>query len=334
MKKLPYQSILIIAFLLLCFSFSNVNAQSTSLQLIPAEIETTFFEIENTETVVAVNLTLNDIVDMKKFEVILTFDGTKLEYYTDHAGDWGYSGSRSTNPTSSSVTMSGELTDGREMSGSGTFYSFVFKILDTGSSEVRLNYLYLEDKTGSSISYSIENNNTTIEVLPLATWVNGVYQDLMTDHELLIDEFQAVNENYQSLLAYYSSIEDEYTELNDNYQNLISENYDLIQDYEDLLADFVVLNSSYFEILSNFNSLENDYALLETEKSQLIADHESLQSSYTSLSSQYDQVSEKLLSQNSKLNTITAIMIVFIVSTLILALLIIYFLKKGRKTTK
>ncbi len=328
MKKLSFQSLLIIAFLLVCFSFSSVNAQSTSVQLIPAEIETTFFDIENTETVVAVNLTLNDIVDMKKFEVILTFDGTKLEYYTDHAGDWGYSGSRSTNPTSNSVTMSGELKDGREMTGSGTFYSFVFKILDTGSSEVSLNHLYLEDKTGSTISYSIENDVTTIEVLPLSTWVDAIYQDLVTDHELLLDEFQTVNENYQSLLADYSSIEDEYSELTGNYQSLMSEQSDLLQHYEDLLADFVVLNSSYMEVLSNINSLEDDYALLQTEKAQLIEDHESLQSSYSTLSSQYDEVSEKMSTKDSELNTITVIMVAFIISTLILAVLTFYLLKK------
>jgi hypothetical protein len=210
-----------------------VSGQSTSLFLEPSSIEVPCIDLEFGEIIVSVNLTFNDISNLKKFNLILTFDGSMLEYYTDHAGDWGYSGSRSTNPQYGIVTMSGELTDGREMSGSGTFYTFAFKILSDGSSQIFLQYIYLEDKFGSSIPYVTSNDAVTIEIIPFGTWIDGEYDELLQAYNLLLDDFQTLNSTYETLLSDYDSLTSDYGQLDLNYNSLNNDYLELQSDYDE-----------------------------------------------------------------------------------------------------
>lgn len=338
MKKISAWIMSVVLLSTVSFSFSTASAQSTSVSLVPAQIDVPFLELENAEIVVAVNLTLNNISELKKFTVILTFDGIKLEYYTSHAGDWGYGGSRSTNPAYGSVTMSGELEDGREMSGSGTFYSFVFEVLDVGSSEISLQYVYLEDKSGSEISYSMENDNVTIEVLPLEMWVDGAYQELIQDYEALLGDFQALNSSYRELLVDYDSLKEDYNQQKADYNNLTSDYSGLMQDYDAVLTGFQTLNVSYHELLANYDSLGDNYTLLESvydnlkaEQSQLMSNYESLQSNYSSISNECDKLSEELVIKNDELSTTTILMLVFVITTLVLTVTVFYCVKKCRK---
>ena len=203
----------------------TVSGQSTSLSLEPPSIEVPFVDLELGEIVVSVNLTFNNISYLKKFDLLLTFDGSMLEYYTDHAGDWGYSGSRSTNPHYSSVSMSGELTDERIISGSGTFYTFTFRVLSVGSSQIFLQEIYLEDKFGSEIPHVISNDNVTIEIIPLEIWIDGEYADLVQAYDLLLEDFQTLNATYEALLSDYNSLNSAYEQLDSNYASL-SDEYD------------------------------------------------------------------------------------------------------------
>lgn len=309
---------------------SIVSCQSTSMSIGPTSIEAPLEDMELYDVIFSVNISFNDISDLKTWTFDIYYDGTMVEYTTYHYGSpygsWEYIGGWRIDGYGykGHYTISGELSDENEISGSGTFLTLMFKAIENGSSQIYLDIesIYLEDKFGSPISFIVSNNAVAVEIISFETWTDGEYNELLETYNLLLDDFQTLNATYQSLLVDYSSIEDDYNELNDDYQNLI-------QDYEDLLADFVALNCSYIEVLSNFNSLEDDYTLLQTEKSQLIEDHESLQSSYTTLSSEYNEVSEKMLTKDNEVNTIIVIMIAFIISTLILAVLTIYLLKKG-----
>lgn len=284
---------------------STVSGESASLSLEPTLIEVPFVELDHGEIVVSVYLTINNVYDLKKFTLILTFNGKMLEYYTDHAGDWGYSGSRSTNPESGMVTMSGELTDGREISGSGTFYTFAFKVIGVGSSQILLQYIYLEDKSGSAIPYVISNDNATIEILPFEIWTDGEYAELKQAYDVLLDDFQTLNATYEALLSGYDSL------------NLT---------YGQLVSDYDSLNDEY-------EKLRTDYDNLKTEHSELKSDYDSLQSTYNSLSSEHDKLSEELVIKDDELSTNANLMYVFVITTIVLAATAAYFAKKKKIDT-
>jgi len=273
----------------------TVSGQSTSLSLEPPSIEVPFVDLELGEIVVSVNLTFNNISYLKKFDLLLTFDGSMLEYYTDHAGDWGYGGSRSTSPHYGSVSMSGELLDERIISGSGTFYTFTFRVLNVGSSQISLQYIYLEDKFGSVIPYIISNDNVTTEIIPLETWVDGEYEELVQTYDLLLDDFQTLNATHMVLLSDYSSLN---------------------SDYDLLLDDFQTLNATHMVLLSDYSSLDSAYE-------QLDSDYDSLNDDYSKLKTDYEKKEEDI-------STKTNLMYLFVITTIALGGTVAYLVTKKK----
>jgi len=316
----------------------EANNNGTSLSLEPSLIQVPCLKLDQGAVILSVNLTFRDISNMKKFTVILTFDGKVLEYYTSHAGDWGYSGSRSTNPRYGVVTMSGELTDGREISGSGTFFTFAFKVLSVGTSQILLQYIYLEDKFGSEIPYTISRSNVTVEVLPLDVWVDGKYAELKQEYEGLLEnytnleaEYRTLNSTHHSLLAEYYSLNSTFHILLSNYTDLQGNYKVLSSDYKGLLEDLNSLNSSYNKLQADYESMNLTYSsyvathsYTNLEYETLKANYETLNSSYKTLQSNHNSLTDNYAVANSLNYILTITTAVFIATT-------VYFVKRKPK---
>jgi len=325
---------------------------STSLSLEPIVIRVPFLELDNASVTVSVNLDIKNIHNLKNFTLIFTFNNKMLEYYTQYAGDWGYSGSRSTNPRYNVLTVSGELSDGREISGSGTFLTFAFKVLSIGVSNVSLEYAYLEDKYGSVIPYTISRNNVTVEVLPLEVWVDEKYVELKQEYDGLLEnytnleaEYRDLNSTYHNLLAGYYSLNSTLHILLSNFIDLQGKYATLSSDYEDLLEDFKslntalndlqtkygLLNSTYYDLNADYKSLNQTYhnyvethSYSNSEYETLQSNYQTLESNYKSLQSGYESLTDNFAMAKNLNYILTITTATFIATT-------VYFVKRKPK---
>lgn len=279
--------LIVITFVFSSISFIPRAKASTSLSLEPNTLHVPFLDLENATVIVSVDLNFYDIHDLKNFTLIFTFNGDVLSYDTAHAGDWGYSGSRSTHPEYGVLTMSGELTDGQEISGSGTFFTFAFNVRGVGSSPIVLNHISLEDTSGSSIPFTVLHDTVTVEAMPLETWVNGEYAELL----------------------------DQYDSLNSNYARLQIDYHSLNSTHIHLLSNYTQLQGTYASLNSTFSLLQEEYHELEGNYTQLTEDYASVASSYTELESEHAAMKGEFNNIRNLLYVLTATTILFIATT-------------------
>lgn len=321
--KVPLLLFIIVALIfvpiLLTANPLGANSGSTSLSLEPSVIKVPFLELEHAD-VISVDLDIYNIHNLKKFLFILKFDGEILEFYGKQAGDWGYSGSMSTNPLSPNMlAVSGELSAGREISGSGTFFRFAFKVLRTGSTRILLEETEIIDVDGSSIPHTVSGNR--IEVLPLEVWVDGEYAELKEKYDVL-------SVNYSEILAKYETLNATYKTLNSSFASLQKSYNDLQTTYNSLKADHDSLKASHESLQMDHNSLKTSYEKLRSDYDGLKSSHDLLSRDYNILESKY-----RVISELGELGTTRSLMYIFITTTIIFIVTTIYFAKRKPKTT-
>jgi len=114
------------------------------------------------------------------------------------------------------------------------------------------------------------------------------------------------------------------------------DNYPLMDLYvpERALAAYRNLSERYNKILSDFNSLNATYHTLQSNYIELQENYASLQSSYGSLQGLYNSLNSTYTTLMDDLNNIRNLMYVFIATTIILTISVLYLAKKTKNTQR
>jgi len=165
--------------------------------------------------------------------------------------------------------------------------------------------LLIVGASASTIGITVLNTaNLTGQVEDLQTDLDatlGEYDEILLQHESLLS-------NYSELLATLSILSLENTLLNETYNNLSADfqdlqaNYDslmqtydtLVQDYEDLQSNYVSLQEQYTVLEDLYDSLLSAYNNLQISFDELQLDFDNLQVAYTILQAQYDTLADTI----------------------------------------
>ncbi|GAG46916.1 unnamed protein product, partial [marine sediment metagenome] len=120
----------------------------TSLSLEPKVIEVPYLVIDNASTLVLVKLNINNVQDLKEFSFKFTYNTSIIEPRPPHDSfgmidpsfyvtTGGWTGS----------TLNGRLA--KTFSGSGTIFTYGFRVLNPGTTQLNLTDIMLRDSGGS-----------------------------------------------------------------------------------------------------------------------------------------------------------------------------------------
>ena len=249
-KKL-FLILTVLVFSPICFT-SSANASetntSTSLSLEPKVIEAPYLGLDNVSALVVVKLKIHNVHELKEFSFKFTYNTSILEPCPPHdsfgmidpsfyltAGGW----------TGSSLM--GQL--GETFSGSGTMFTYGFRVLNPGSTPLNLTDSKLTNSSGFTIPHTV--SGCTVEVLSFEDCVDGEYVELM--------------EQYDSLNSSYSLLQTDYHSLNSTYYNLLLNYTRLQEDYDSLNASYSFLQTDYASLTSTYTELEQEHQSIISE---------------------------------------------------------------------
>ncbi|MGC9015143.1 MAG: hypothetical protein ACP5KW_12275, partial [Thermoproteota archaeon] len=179
------------------------------------------------EQAILVELAVYNVINLKEFHISLGYDPRVLEYYggkidkSFYITTGGWVGSE----------LDGKLY--KAFSGSGKMFTYVFKVIQEGSTEINLT-AELIDESGSTIPHT--DSGCVVKVLPLNEWIDAEYAKLR-------NEYINLTMNYETLNASYTYLKNKYDELNTNYKEL---------------------NATYYTLKMNYDSLQSNYNYVKT----------------------------------------------------------------------
>jgi hypothetical protein len=191
------------------------------------------------EQAILVELAVYNVINLKEFHISLGYDPRVLEYYggkidkSFYITTGGWVGSE----------LDGKLY--KAFSGSGKMFTYVFKVIQEGSTEINLS-AELIDESGSTIPHT--DSGCVVKVLPLNEWIDAEYAKLR-------NEYINLTMNYETLNASYTYLKNKYDELNTNYKELNATYYTLKTNYDSLQSNYNYVKTSY-------DALKREYELI------------------------------------------------------------------------
>jgi prefoldin subunit 5 len=287
------------------------NSGSTSLSLEPKVIEVPS-ELDQVPVLVLVELKVYNVTSLKEFYIKFSYDMSILEY---HGGKIDRSFYLKTGGWRGNE-FEGIL--GGTFSGSGTMFTYAFRVIQTGSTKIDLVNTKLVDEKGSIIPHTV--SGSTIKVLSFEEFVNGEYTKFKEKYDALSENFMEIrakyemlNVSYNELLLKHDTLKADYVELTENYKELNSTHYRLKSNYDSLTATYSSLLVSHEELMSAYNKIKSGYDALKD-------DYEAIKSKYNELKLKNDALTVELNTTKnlSYISIITTT--VFITTTLYLVI--------------
>jgi hypothetical protein len=163
--------------------------------------------------------------------------------------------------------------------------------------------------------------------------LNATYYSLLDNYTNLLDNYTQLLANYNNMSTDYATLLTEhnqlllnYNSLSANYNSLIANYNSLSANYNSMLTNYDNLHLTFGSQLTNYTSLQGNFESLSSNYNILIEDYNSLNSSYTGLESNYEAARGQL-AFSTNLNYI------LIISTIVLAVISVYFIILKPKTT-
>jgi len=240
--------LLLFTLLLASFSYSTVYAADGYVYLEPESITTPYLESEETSSSIVINLKVSDVVDLKEFHITFDYNESILEYVDGDIDSIFYHSSRGW----TGGDLNGILAD--TFTGSGTMFSYTFRAIGVGSTEVKLAMSEFIDVDGESIAY---DSLVNVTVLGLSEYVDGLNRELQDDYDSLLEDYNALEGDYTSLTEEYEQITEEKDELEDQLSTLTTDYETLESDVELLLESYELQENQISELESQIEELEN-----------------------------------------------------------------------------
>jgi len=196
-----------------------------------------------------VELTIQNVSCFKAYSFELDYNRTILEFMGAKMDDAFYA---TTGGYIEGDEFQGTLR--RTFSGSTTMFVYVFKILNTGSTQINI----VNSKTDFGLLASHKVTNCTITIKSLVKWIDGQYAELKERYDKLSVDFQMLNTTYHKLLADCLS-------LNATYHALLMNYSDLNFNFDKLQTSYNALNATHYRLLTNYNSLQSTLEAITNE---------------------------------------------------------------------
>jgi parallel beta-helix repeat protein len=302
----------------------NISVKGINLSNTSTGIE--LYETENCEIA-------NNIMDSNFFNGIAVFGGSSDNVIRNNTISNNYRGICLTNSSDNIVRNNNIINNfyGIEFSSNNTFYhnNFVdniWSVLSYGEHNKWDNYYplggnYWSDYTGIDVYNGVYQNEAGYD------WIGDspyVIDENNTDRYPLMYPFVPETEEmriaYRNLLLKYNDLINDFKSLNSTY-------YQLLNDHSELASKFENLNSTYYqhlldysELLANYTSLKNNYDDLNSMFVQLTANYTTLRNSYNQLQSRQEAITTDLNNVRNLAYISIGTTIVFIATTIFLAL--------------
>lgn len=200
---------------------------------------------------------------------------------------------------------------------------------DVGNHTIRVDSSVVNyGRVTFNFTFTITEFIPSLEYLAL----NDTYYSLLTNYTALLNNYNQLLANYSTLSANFSELVGEHGQLLANYNSLTTNYNSLAANYNLLLANYNLLSTSYnnlhltfSSLLTNYTSLQGNFESLGSDYDAMIRNYDSLNSSYFGLESNYEAVLGQLAFSRN-LNY------VLITSTIILAVVNVYFVTRRSKS--
>lgn len=180
---------------------------------------------------------------------------------------------------------------------------------------------YWSDYIGNDTLFGVYQNETGYD------WIGDspyVIDQNNTDRYPLMHPFVLETEEirvaYRNLLLKYNDLVNDFKSLNSTYYQLLNDHSELVSEFENLNSTYYQHLLDYSELLANYTSLKNSHDDLNSMFVQLTANYTTLQNSYNQLQSRQEAITTDLNSVRNLAYISIGTTIVFIATTIFLAL--------------
>jgi len=319
----------------------------TTLALKPETVKVPYLSLDQGFGSFYIDAYLSNVQDLKWFKLHVIFDGGILEPLTYHGtpSEWSGGGTASGGTSYGAFSIrSYELR--KAVSGSGVLLRFWFKPKGTGITKIEFREVELRNSNGDLIPCTCIGNQ--VEVVPFDTWVNGEYQKLSEKYQKLQTQYTDLEAKYNTLSSQCDSLADkhdalksDYAALEAKYRSLVAEHDTLKSSCAALKADYASLSSQHDSLArehdalkSNYAGLEAKYTSLSSEHDSLVHKHDALKSEYAALEAKHRSAVEQVEKTERQLNTMQAVLYVFVGLTAVFACAMVFLLVRRRRLAK
>jgi len=228
---------------------------TTQLSLNPDVIQIPLADLGETNfAVIAVRLNVSNVNRLKSFSLNFAYDMYVIEYLGfGKMDEWFYN----TVGGWTGWYTQGELS--KTFSGSATMFAYYFKVLHSGSTQIRLTDTRLWDESGNAIPHSV--SGCTINVLTFEEWIDGEYVELSMKYDILLADYASIQSDYDDYRATHS-----YTNL--EFDDILSQKDQYIDAYDSLVSEYNSLNATYsqYKQTHSYTDDEYDHLILENQR--------------------------------------------------------------------
>jgi hypothetical protein len=321
-KKYVVAKLSIIFILLIIFCFEApipVNADnSTTLSFNPETVDVYMLsDGVNGQNIFYVDLYINNVTNLKGFNVTVIWDGDILDFYSVHPSNW--SGGGTWNPSTgygSQIISNANLREA--LTGTGVLLRYQFIAKKLGSTSLQLRNVVLTDIYGSPISVS-GSSTSIINIKSGTDLLNVEYAKLQDKYSLLQTNYDHSKKDLEMLTTNFNSTKADLSNLQTQYNSLKNENDGLHSLYDGLKSENNGLQTQNSNLQSNLSLLQTKYTELNNE--------------YATLQTQQKMAMEMIAARNSEIALVRYILYSLASVILILIILTVYLLLRMRKKT-
>ncbi|MFH2111943.1 MAG: hypothetical protein ABIJ47_11875 [Candidatus Bathyarchaeota archaeon] len=234
--------------ILLFMNVTLVIASDIVFSLEPEVVQLPYLENE-WGSVFILELKVTDVEDLKEFHIDFAYDKGIIDYIVGdidrsfYVKTGGWVGN----------SLDGELA--KSFTGTSIMFHYIFRVVDLGTTTIRLQNAEFFDSEGNSIDYV--KTDCTVNVVEFSEYVNVTYRNLIEEHDELTFNYTQLQANYDQLHGLHLDLESELASLESENDDLASENMELQSQINTIESDIEDLTTQIKELQSEIERLES-----------------------------------------------------------------------------
>ncbi len=253
-----YLAIFLIAVISASF-YTNTPCEAalTVLALEPASITVPYLSLGTGYLCIEISMKIYDVSKLQEFHIQFTYDKDILEIVDGKIDSIFYS----VIGGGTGSAFDKEFT--KPYSGSGIMYTYIFRLVGTGTTTISLKNPILIDNLGYAIP--CDTQSCTVSVVRMGEYADYSYQILENQHYTLQSDFSSLVSSYQDLEAGYRDLVNEYDVLSSEYSEKNQDLQQLQQSYNELETDHLTLYESKEDLQDDYEELQTKLYVKQNE---------------------------------------------------------------------